>query len=140
MACINFKALSDFAFTGLNVAEAALKGDQPLVKSIYIKSQFRDVITLWSTMEGFASFRDPITGSEFIQSLCEQLRDFAGKNARDLYEAFLDVNQDVTNHMTEVEFPYGNEGNYVSYLVNQTPLFKTTANRKVEFKKSNFKL
>ena len=63
-----------------------------------LKAQFRDVITLWSTIEGFVSWRFS-TGSTFIQSLCRQLQDFGGDDFRDLYEAHLDVTQEVTDKL-----------------------------------------
>ena len=102
-----------------------------------IKSQFRDVITLWSTIEGFVSTRSTSNGSAFIQSLCKQLKDFGGRNERDLYEAHLDVTQEVTDHLLETTFSFQVNGIKVNpkYLINQTPLFKSTAYRKVAFKK-----
>ena len=110
---------------------AALETEQPIVTSTSdkIKSQFRDVITLWSTIEGFVSVRNAVSGSAFIQSLCNQLKDFGGRNVRDLYEAHLDVTQDVTQQLHQVSFA-GRR-----YLINQTPLYKSTAFRKVAFQK-----
>lgn len=115
-----------------------------MTTSMKIKSQFRDVITLWSTIEGFVSIRYSTTGSVFIQSLCKQLKDFGGRNSRDLYEAHLDVTQELTDHHYEVKFgPFQvydkqekkNVEVFRSYLINQTPIFKSTAYRKVAFQK-----
>ena len=94
-----------------------------------LKAQFRDVITLWSTTEGFVSIRNPITGSVFIQSLCRQLNDFGGRNVRDLHEAHLDVTQEITDNLLQASFDFGH------YFINQTPLYKSTATRKVRFQK-----
>ena len=94
-----------------------------------LKAQFRDVITLWSTIEGFVSSRNPATGSVFIQSLCRQLQDFGGDDFRDLYEAHLDVTQEVTDKLHQVLFA-GQR-----CWTNQTPLYKSTATRKVKFQK-----
>ena len=94
-----------------------------------LKAQFRDVITLWSTIEGFVSFRNAATGSVFIQSLCRKLQDFGGDGFRDLYEAYLDTTQEITDKLHEVSF----DGQI--YLTNQTPLYKSTATRKVAFQK-----
>jgi len=125
----------------LNIAPAALEGDQPVMTTSTdkIKSQFRDVITLWSTIEGFVSLRDSTTGSVFIQSLCKQLKDFGGRNSRDLYEAHLDVTQELTDRHHQVTFPFQVHGQLVcrQYLINQTPLFKSTAYRKVAFQMSS---
>ena len=124
----------------LNVAPAALDGGQPVVKlSHKIKSQFRDVITLWSTIEGFVSNRNANTGSVFIQSLCKQLNDFGGRNNRDLYEAHLDVTQEITDHPVIVKkklFDSNGQRVYRKYLFNQTPLFRSSAYRKVAFQKN----
>jgi hypothetical protein len=130
-----------YNFIELNVAPAALEGDQPDVtkeSTDKITSQFRDVITLWSTIEGFLSTRNETSGSAFIQSLCKQLKDFGGRNNRDLYEAHLDVTQEVTDRLHKVTFPFQVNGKrvYRQYLINQTPLFKSTAYRKVAFKKT----
>ena len=126
-------------FTELNVNRAALEGGRTVVTSTdKIKSQFRDVITLWSTIEGFVSNRNANTGSAFIQSLCKQLNDFGGRNSRDLYEAHLDVTQEVTDHLHEIRFPVDigdGKTEYHRYLVNHTPLYKSTAYRKVAFQK-----
>ena len=92
-----------------------------------LKAQFRDVITLWSTIEGFVSSRNQVTGSVFIQSLCRQLNDFGGDDFRDLYEAHLDTTQEVTDNLRNVP--------QSSCLTNQTPLYKSTATRKVKFQK-----
>ena len=121
-----------FLFLELNVIRAAVDGNQAFVKmsnTINLKAQFRDVITLWSTIEGFASFRNAATGSVFIQSLCRKLQDFGGRIARDLYEAHLDVTQEVTDKLHKVLFAG------LIYLTNQTPLYKSTATRKVAFQK-----
>jgi len=123
------------------VNPAALEEDQPVVimSTDKIKSQFRDVITLWSTIEGFVSIRNPKTGSAFIQTLCRQLNDFGGRKSRDLYEAHLDVTQEVTDRLHEIRFPVnigGGKTEYYRYLVNHTPLYKSTAYRKVAFQKN----
>ena len=93
-----------FLFLELNVIRAAVDGNQAFVKmsnTINLKAQFRDVITLWSTIEGFVSWRFS-TGSTFIQSLCRQLQDFGGDDVRDVYEAHLDVTQEVTDKLHQV--------------------------------------
>ena len=134
-------------FVELNV-NPPLEGSQPQPepnKPNKIKAQFRDIITLWSTIEGFVSLRDGTHGSVFIQSLCKQLKDFGGDNVRDLYEAHLNVTQDVTDAMIEVSFsfpqPDGTQqepgDQATTYYVNQTPLYKSTAYRKVAFQKIN---
>ena len=109
-----------------------------------IKAQFRDVITLWSTIEGFISQRHTQCGSASIQSLCKQLNDFGGRRSRDLYEAHLDVTQEVTDRMFSAEFRFPSTDQPTAYWFNQTPLYKSTATRKVAFKrsinKSNLKL
>ena len=95
-----------------------------------LKAQFRDVITLWSTIEGFVSWRFS-TGSTFIQSLCRQLQDFGGDDFRDLYEAHLEVTQQVTD---DLHWSVANDAGQ-RCLTNQTPLYKSTATRKVRFQK-----
>ena len=137
------KRVFDFIFKKgpLSVNEATFGVNQPELppspNTNNIKAQFRDVITLWSTIEGFVSHRHTQRGSAFIQSLCKQLNDFGGRRSRDLYEAHLDVTQEVTDRMFSAKFPFPSTEQPAAYRFNQTPLYKSTATRKVAFKKIN---
>ena len=107
-----------------------------------IKAQFLDVVTLWSTIEGFASLRY-IKGSSFIQTLCEKL---LGKDEPiigewiDLLDAHLATTYDITSGATQIEVPikYNNgTTKYHQYWINQTPLYKSTACQKIGFRKTS---
>jgi len=128
----------------LNVAKAFEGGiNQPSVMQITgsknIKAQFVDVVTLWSTIEGFVSRRNTLTGSPFIQSLCDNL--IAGRDSDgwiDLFQAHLATTYDISSVATQIEIDVNHGNNVIikhSYWINQTPLYKSSACQKIGFRK-----
>ena len=101
-----------------------------------VSAQFRDVVTLWSTIEGYVSVRYTDTGSEFIQKLDEQLKNFGGKPFRDLYEAHLAATQDMAIKRGAIEIGFTLDGGRKKlYWINQTPLYKSSTTHKIGFKR-----
>ena len=101
-----------------------------------VSAQFRDVVTLWSTIEGYVSVRYTNTGSEFIQKLDEQLKNFGGKPFRDLYEAHLAATQDMAIKRGAIEIGFTLDGGRKKlYWINQTPLYKSSTTHKIGFKR-----
>jgi hypothetical protein len=100
-----------------------------------VTAQFRDVVTSWSTIEGYVSLRNHRRGSQFIQRLDKQLKDFGGKQLRDLYEAHIAVTQDLAIDSGAFQVEFNIDGTPKYYWMNQTPLYKSSATRKVGFKR-----
>ena len=111
--------------------------DQPedYSQGIKIKAQFVDVVTLWSTIEGFVSLRNRVDGSLFIQNLCRHLK--AGRSSSlngggewiDLYQAHLDATYNISSDATQVVIKKR------LFWMNQTPLYKSSACQKIGFRK-----
>jgi caspase 7 len=57
-----------------------------------------DILIMYSTVEGFTSWRDPINGSYFIQSLVKQLKEYNG--TKDLLTILTFVNRQVAVNVT----------------------------------------
>ena len=123
-------------------------GNQPVALQITgsksIKSPFVDVVTLWSTIEGFVSARNETKGSPFIQSLCENLiadgrssSSDGGGEWVDLFQAHLAATYNISSSATQIEIgvDYGNNVTMKhSYWINQTPLYKSSACQKIGFR------
>ena len=105
-----------------------------------IKAQFVDVVTLWSTIEGFVSMRNSTKGSHYIQCLCKNLLRSSSSldEWRDLLDAHLATTCSISSGATQIEFSFKNsDGEIVKhkFWINQTPLYKSSACQKIGFRK-----
>ena len=120
------------------MAKAYGEDDQPedYSQGIKIKAQFVDVVTLWSTIEGFVSLRNRVDGSLFIQNLCRHLKADGRSSSLngggewiDLYQAHLDATYNISSDATQVVIKKR------LFWMNQTPLYKSSACQKIGFRK-----
>lgn len=72
------------------------------LKQVLMGPQRGDSIIAWSTVQGFASFRDKYNGSWYIQELCKELWKFG--DISDLVEIFTRVNNNLRSKVYDGQF------------------------------------
>ncbi|XP_072538996.1 caspase-8-like isoform X2 [Salminus brasiliensis] len=90
-----------------------------------------DFLVARSTVKGFVSVRNPLSGTWFIQSLCEQLRNNCPK-CKDVQSILICVNEEVSKKIATMQINYGIAK--VKQEVKQMPVQKVTLRKTLVFR------
>ncbi|KAF4080064.1 hypothetical protein AMELA_G00166160 [Ameiurus melas] len=100
--------------------ETSLEMDAVQVMTI---PAYADFLIARSTIKGYLSFRETISGSWFIQSLCKQLKTYC-PTGEDIPTILLRVNKEVSEKAARVR---------IKGIVKQMPVHKVTLRKKLVF-------